>query len=549
MKHKNFYKKISAFVSISLFAVSMAGCAKTPENPVVRPKGAEAIENYKEAESGEVNENGIVLSDSGSDSADGGSQVIDLYSLLGAPETYQSEVSDSAGKLKVYTDAAVELPEAAKVSAIYVSQHPFEQAEMELITKAFFGDADVYDARVYTEKTKEEWQTEIERLKGYVAAGNLDPENWGTDQNGSYIYDIYGEIEKAEEAYKTAPEKREMIKVEPPFPFREEPIDPVLAELGIGSSFTGPEIGSFNSFYGIVPMEDGNYYRYEMVKTNSRPMEVTIKKISDISEIEESRQSLWSDYVSMKTLYPWLPNQEKMASDIGISIEDAKKISDEKVSKLNLPGMEMTVSEYAVEMGGYSGAPRAEDLKNVGYCFHYTRNLNGIPITYTQETGGFKGDTNSEIKPWCYETLDVYVTKDGIDMVSFINQYDIGDTKVNNLELMPFADIMAIYEKMMTIQNADVLTDKRASGEDVGAPLNARTYRVDRIVFGYSRIYDPQAGNSAGLLVPVWDFFGEYESDYGEGEKMGGTLVREEHRSFLTINAVDGTVINRGSGY
>lgn len=109
MKHKNFYKKISAFVSISLFAVSMAGCAKTPENPVVRPKGAEAIENYREAESGEVNENGIVLSDSGSDTADGGSQVINLYSLLGAPETYQSEVSDSAGKLKVYTDAAVEL--------------------------------------------------------------------------------------------------------------------------------------------------------------------------------------------------------------------------------------------------------------------------------------------------------------------------------------------------------------------------------------------------------------------------------------------------------
>lgn len=58
-----------------------------------------------------------------------------------------------------------------------------------------------------------------------------------------------------------------------------------------------------------------------------------------------------------------------------------------------------------------------------------------------------------------------------------------------------------------------------------------------------------QAGDSAGLLVPVWDFFGEYESDFGEGEKTGGTLVREEHNSFLTINAVDGTVINRESGY
>ena len=100
-------------------------------------------------------------------------------------------------------------------------------------------DAKVYDASTYTEKTKEEWQAEIEKLKGYAAAGNLDPENWGTDENGNYVYDIYGEIEKAEEAYKTAPEKREMKPVEPPFPFRDELIDPFFPELGSIIVFMG----------------------------------------------------------------------------------------------------------------------------------------------------------------------------------------------------------------------------------------------------------------------------------------------------------------------
>ena len=47
--------------------------------------------------------------------------------------------------------------------------------------------------------------------------------------------------------------------------------------------------------------------------------------------MEESRRSLWTDYVSMKALYSWLPDEEKLVSDIGISMEDAKKISDEKV--------------------------------------------------------------------------------------------------------------------------------------------------------------------------------------------------------------------------
>ncbi len=486
MRRKNLTEKMGILAGMSLLAWSMAGCAKTPEVLAVRAKGAEAIGAYQETEIRATDVNVSGISDFGNNSANGSNPGIDLYTVLAAPKTYQSEISDTTGKLKVCTDAVVELPEASKVSAIYVSQHPFEQAEMELITETFFGDAKVYDASTYTEKTKEEYNTALK----------------------------------------------------PPFSFREELIDPFFAELG-----------TVNSFYGIVPVEDGTYYRYEMVKSNSRPMQVFIKKVSDLSDMEESRRSLWFDYVSMKTLYSWLPDQEKLVSDIGISMEEAKKISEEKVTLLNLEGMELTACEYAVEIGGHDGAPRPRDLKNAGYCFHYTRKLNGIPITYTTEPGGFKDHADSEIKPWCYEALDIYVTKDGIDTVSFLNQYEIGDTKTKDLELMPFSEIMQIYEKMMIVQHADILTDKRACGEDVGAPVEARTYRVDRIVFGYSRVYDPQSGDFAGVLVPVWDFFGEYESDFGKGGKTGGTLVREENHSFLTINAVDGTVIDRKSGY
>lgn len=493
MKRKKLIGKTGMLAGICLIAGSMAGCVKMPEIPVVRAKGMDAAENYRE-ESGETQ--GYVIGAGGmSDGlADGGGAEMDLYTLLAAPRTYRSEVSDAAGKLKVITDATVEIPTAGKVSAIHVGLHPFGQAEMELITKAFFGDADVYDARPYMEKTEEEWQT--------------------------------------------ASRQREMIKVEPPFPFMEELIDPFFEQLG-----------SVSSFYGIVPMEDGDDYRYEMVKSATRPMQVFIKKIDASDDLEDSRSSQWFDYVSMKTLYPWLPDEESLVSDIGISMEEAKKIADGKVMKLNLEGMEMAVSEYAVEIGGHHGAPGPDDLKKVGYCFHYTRKLNGIPITYTTATGGFKDNADSGINPWCYETLDIYVTKDGIDEVTFLNQYTAFDTKADDLDLMPFSEIMSIYEKMMIIQKAEILTDERAFGGDVGAPPEALTYRVDRIVFGYGRIYDPQAGDAAGLLVPVWDFFGEYESDFGEGGNTGGSVVREENNSFLTINAIDGTVINRQRGY
>lgn len=48
----------------------------------------------------------------------------------------------------------------------------------------------------------------------------------------------------------------------------------------------------------------------------------------------------------MKTLYSWLPDEEKLVSAIGISMEDAKKLSDEKVPRLNLEGMELAVGGH-----------------------------------------------------------------------------------------------------------------------------------------------------------------------------------------------------------
>ena len=145
-----------------------------------------------------------------------------------------------------------------------------------------------------------------------------------------------------------------------------------------------------------------------------------------------------------------------------------------------------------------------------------------------------------------YEVLDIYVTSEGIDEICFTNQYDIGERKVENLELLPFSDIMAIYEKMMLIQNVDALIDKREEARDIGEPLQAKNIYVNKITFGYTRIYDPQSNNHTGLLVPVWDFFGTYEPSY-DGQNM--ISVNDVDKSFITINAVDGSIVDRWLGY
>ena len=123
---------------------------ETPETPIVRPKGENAMEQYREAEHPGPQDAG----------ADPGQAApgIPLRTRLEAPEHYESQVRDATGKLNVYTDAEVEIPEVEEVPAIYVRRHDSGQEDIDVVTRALFGDADVYDARGYMQKTKEEWQ-------------------------------------------------------------------------------------------------------------------------------------------------------------------------------------------------------------------------------------------------------------------------------------------------------------------------------------------------------------------------------------------------------
>ena len=183
-------------------------------------------------------------------------------------------------------------------------------------------------------------------------------------------------------------------------------------------------------------------------------------------------------------------------------------------------------------------------LTDTGYILHYTRKLGEIPITYTEEQGGelYGNDMGAESESWLYEKLDFCVTDEGIDDVQLIDQYDIGKTKTENVKLKSFDEIMDIYEKMMLIQNADYMENAKEL-----------TYKIDRIAFGYTRIYEPKSDSRSGVLVPAWDFFGSYEGTYKEGAEWEtgseNFLYAPQYESYLTINAIDGSVIDRGLGY
>ncbi len=115
--------------------------------------------------------------------------------------------------------------------------------------------------------------------------------------------------------------------------------------------------------------------------------------------------------------------------------------------------------------------------------------------------------------------------------------YDVGEKQVENVELLPFPEVAEIFESMLRLQNSDMTYSKE------------KRFDIDRVTLGYMRVYDPGADAISGLLVPVWDFFGK-STDYAVyGDEEYVNAVARQTISFLTINAADGTVIDRGLGY
>lgn len=498
-------KKYISIIAAGLCITMFAGCQETPKDSIVKQKGADAIKSYESAES------------------EAGSS---LRELLGAPEHYTNKASYEGGGLVIDTDAEVILPEANSINTYAVSAKEVNQEMIDTVTNAFFEGAKFYSSVSYDEWTKEDYQNQIARLKKYKSEGNLDPYDFGTDENGQPMFNIDEEIARNEEHMQEAPDEITKVEVKPSFGLEyvsgkgEEQTKEVDEDCFYGVAETAQGIYDYDVKYGLAP---------DIVFSISKdPQKDTIDP-REFSDWLETSFILGSEENGEPRL-----TEDDVKGMLDISLEEAQKIAEEKVEKLGW-GLEVYNWDYAVFHHGEGGVSKDNILK-AGYLFHFTRKLDGVPVTYTDSYGGALEDMDSTLVPWSYERCDIIVGKDGIQDVEIFNPYDVGEMKTENVKLLDFDSIMKIYEQMMEVSNADITEYEKN-----------RTYHIRKIVLGYSRIYDPAADNDTGLLVPVWDFIGGF--DVTSDDYVSKNNGEYSNSSYMTINAIDGTVIDRGLGY
>ncbi len=219
----------------------------------------------------------------------------------------------------------------------------------------------------------------------------------------------------------------------------------------------------------------------------------------------------------------------------GISKEAFRQDAVDAADKMGFTEFVPACEEYAWQFSGGKESKRG-DTENSQSCYgiHFTRQIDGIPVTYTYNTGVSLDDSGSV--SWPYETLDMIYNKEGLVYFNWSNPYQLEKLSDAQVFLLPFSDIQNVFEEMMLKKYNDVFTDMDAQAE----------YQIEEVRLGYMRVMEK--GNATeGKMIPVWDFFGSERIYYAD---LKEPYVEEgPYNSYLTINAMDGTIIDRGYGY
>ena len=221
----------------------------------------------------------------------------------------------------------------------------------------------------------------------------------------------------------------------------------------------------------------------------------------------------------------------------------AQKTVEELLDKIGVEDMEI----YSICL--IADAPEScGTATRYGYKVKLRRSVNGICVnspeysTYVDEPSyGFE---------WRYETFTIGINDEGIYSFDWTAPIEVPEVVVADTMLKPFDEIIDVFQNMMCIVNEpDVHIADRYSSIEFG---------ITHIALSLQRISE-QNSVTSGLLVPVWNFYGDKSFTEQDGttytlsqqarDEMPGDMIEGIYYPFLSINAVDGSIIDTSKGY
>lgn len=497
---RGIYMKRKSKFSIKCIAVLLAGvigvccfttaCQPTPEKAVVVNKNDGKLEAAIHEADNQAAESETGQTENG------------LYDKLGAPATWQEQQMSSDGIFDIQVDAPVTLPDVSGVPVATAQRRVFTQDEVNKAGEILFGKDAVYTEQVYYTK---------ERIEDSIVAEQQFMEEMKAEGDDVMVEKAQNAIDSLQSMYDEAPSESELQQ----------------KDLTLGEREGFINVDEISSGVSVTTNYDGKTYLFDVYNGLQDPY------VSIGASVESG--------IGGGVGFPMIDEPYGVSLTKEQAAQQGAAIAAQLTDELQLSHVGVAVA------GGYT-LDGQEMEQRWGWACVFTRTINGCPATYTVNDVG--SDMESTLKaPISYEQMVIVLDDQGVMGFSWVNPLEVTGIENDNVELLPFEQIREIAMGQIESKYLEYEADTR----------NNPIVHVTGAQLGLMRV-DKQDSDEYYYL-PVWDIYSELthpgneplqESDIvdDQGNLLGGMTsgYAPETWNSVTINAIDGSIINRYTG-
>lgn len=465
--------------------ICLSACQPTPKEPIVVNKAGDAMEKIIDSTPVPT----IPEETLGAQNAE------ITYKTLG-----HWQDSFSAGTANIEIDADIIMPGMPAIPVYQVSPAEFDERDVDKVIEVFMGDAQLSNYEYSTRSRIEEYIVESEAVLAEYKAGNLPPDDDRPAEQ--QINELEGRIEELKQEYANAP---------------EDFIQPGPAD----TSFKQTEFGHTVNLYG--KSADGR----ECILTVTNSKEFGSAMFYGVCGAD----NLKGDNKRIS------PEEAQGFIDNGVlDIEASKELAERYIQSMGITDYYFVHTEifYRVTPSG-----------DVPVCsVNYTRTYGGLPFkNYSPWPRPLSSDDIQEEPLYAKVASpeDICVITDGTTVYTFgwSNPYIVENVRNENVQTYSTDEVKQRIKKQLEINLA---VD--------GNIFDDVNVNISSVVMGsfYMPVRDEQ---DVYMMIPVWDTLGDETYEGGKPRFNGFSVYGEDvdNVSFVTVNAVDGSIIDRERGY
>ena len=488
----------TALLAAALLAVLLlvscftTACQPTPEKPVVMNKRADIVDTVQKAAA--EPEIGAAL-------AENKKSVDEQNGETGGHMTLELKPSDS---VTINVDADIVMPAFEKIPMVRVRPKNFSKEQFDTFISYLTGGKPLYyfpDDPTVDRFTKEEITDMLTQIQACLADDSLPK-----DVRSAWEYRAEHFKEELNNAMSQAQEK---------------PYD--------GELTPAENNGTFSSITSL---------KCYMGKTRAAWLSLWQTPEGNETGLQFDNNDYVTSYNSFE------PYEGTDASRLKTTYEQAKAKVMDFVHAVDGADSSLVIYDSTIGYQIETLANYTKETSPQAYAFKLARSYNGVLVKPMRYLWGVKEKEINYSKQVFAESLYVVMDDSGITDAYWGSYTEYIEDVADDVPLKDFDEIKQIFEDYCRYKFTwTYRNDALAENATPNVTLNVKRVEMNLMVIPEKDSFESY------ITVPVWDFIGDMTLDQQGEMQEGGYDPGQQDVSILTINAIDGTVINRFQGY